>query len=238
MSRLWLIAMTLLLLGGCRKTEEPVRDFRFLQLQPFQELEVHDRIDLYLCCNPDSGQFLVRDHLSNRLNGLQAQIENGRLVLRDANKGRFLRPEDPAPRCTLNVLNLSLLHILDAAQVHCQDTLRTPALQVIQGSIMNQELKVQTGQFFGGSDNQSQLTVSGRANIVSWSLEQSSSLNARDLWCDDAYIRHYTVHDAFISPDKQLFAYLFNSGNLVCKRQASFKVQREGPGSGQILIQP
>jgi hypothetical protein len=238
MSRLWFIPLALLLFGACRKTDEPARDFRFLQLQPFEQLEVHDRIELHLCCNPDSGLFLVWDHLDDRLDRLQALNENGRLILRDANKGRFLRPEDPAPRCTLNVLNLSSLHILDAAQVHCLDTIRSAALQVIQGSILDQELKVQTGQFFGGSDNQSLLRVSGRANIVSWSLEQGSALNARDLWCDDAYIRHYTLHDAFISPNKQLFAYLFHSGNLVCQRQAAYRMEREGPGSGQILIQP
>jgi len=238
MSRLWLLPLALLFVGACQRKDEPARDFRFLQTQAFSELEVHDRIELYLCCNADSSSFLIWDHLSDRLNGLQALNDNGRLVLKDANKGRFLRPEDPAPRCTLNVQNLASLRLYDAARVACLDTLRSNALQLIQGSILDQELKIQTGQFYGGSDNQSQLKISGRANIVSWSLEQGSSLSAQDLWCDDAYIRHYTVHDAFISPDKQLIAYLYNSGNLVAQKEPSTRKEREGPGSGQLIIQP
>ncbi|MFZ9754868.1 MAG: GIN domain-containing protein [Bacteroidia bacterium] len=227
-----------LLALGCRPDAAVQYASRSVSAASFDRIEVYDRIELYLRCNPDSAGLLRWEHNTEALDQLSAEFDGQTLRLRDQNKGRMTRPGQRAPRCTLNAIQLASLRILDAARVQCLDTLRSAALELYQGSILNQELCLQAGQFYGGSDNQSELTLSGRINIISWSLEQGSSLNARNLWCDDAYIRHYTTHDAFISPDKQLVAYLFNSGNLVSQKPASIRSQREGPGSGQILIKP
>lgn len=62
-----------------------------------------------------------------------------------------------------------------------------------------------------------------------------SSVDARRLKCDDAYIRHYTKKDIYVSPDKIFEGFLYNSGNLFLKDKNFNKYNSTEKGTGRII---
>jgi hypothetical protein len=158
------------------------------------------------------------------------------LSIKNSNKAKWLRKLNIQPKCTLNLHQISDIHLEGNAKVICIDTLYSQAIHCTVNSVENQNLLVFCGQFYGGVTNSGNVKLSGQATIFSWSCEKGGGLDASDLRSDDVYLYHFTIKDVFVNPSKQFDANLFNSGNAYYFTTPTYKFKESTRGTGQVKL--
>lgn len=112
------------------------------------------------------------------------------------------------------------------------------ALNIEMRSVLDNHLWIDFNEVSGKCNNLGSLTLRGRGTIFSFSVEAGSQLDAQNMRCHDAYFWHFTQRDCYVSPEKQAFLYLYNSGNLTVKSTEFYRFESLQKGSGRIIYTP
>ncbi|MBL7900889.1 MAG: DUF2807 domain-containing protein [Bacteroidia bacterium] len=172
---------------------------------------------------------------SNLMDGITTRVENGVLHILDDNKYNWVRSLKVFPTVTLNIKTLRKLTINGSASVVCEDTLSGNSLEIEMSSVAGQTLLLNYGQVYGTGSNTGHVFFRGKGTIFSWGCETGSWFDARDLECDDAYVRHYTHHDVNINPAKQMEVYIYGDGNIRYFRDPTIRLSKWENGRGRLI---
>lgn len=204
-------------------------------LPNFNAIEVGEKFLVYITNDTSVPQNVSIDYFENLNNKIITAVNNGKLTISDGNSYNWTRDLTVRPKITINIHTLNNLSIQGACEFICLDTIKTGNLNIDMHSVKPALIKVNCGNLYGGSSDLGPISFEGRGTIFSWSCEQGSWFDAKKLYCDDAYIRHYTKLDCFVYPEKQFEANIYNSGNLYYKPRTFYKVQINTFGSGKAI---
>lgn len=230
--------------SGCKESAQPWQSFGEIttETRPLADFtKIHASHNIQLCITQDTSKAnsIQITYGKNTLSGIVTKIKDGELIIEDKNQAKWLRNLNTLPLCTLNLHQISKIHLEGNAKLTCIDTLRTPALEFTVNSVGQQQLLIHCGQLFGGIQNSGYVNAAGTATIFSWSCEKGSGIDARNLLSHDVYMRHFTIHDVYVNPSKQFEAYAYNSGNIYYFQTPSYKFKVIEEGSGKVkLYQP
>ncbi len=166
------------------------------------------------------------------------EISNNTLSFKDENRGKWTQDLSLRPKITLNLHHYHTLYIEGSSKWSCSDTLFGSALNIEMRSVMDQNLCINFNDVTGKCNNLGSLTLSGRGTLFSFSVEAGSQLNAQNMRCHDAYFWHFTQRDCYVSPEKQAFLYLYNSGNVYIKPSDFYRFESLEKGNGRIIYKP
>ncbi len=228
-------------LSSCQNSVEPWQSFGEIttetrSLASFHGLEVNHDIQLFVTQDTTQPEFIQITYGKNVIPGITTEITDGVLSIKNSNKAKWLRRLNIQPKCTLNLHQISNIHLEGNAKVNCIDTLYSPAIHCTVNSVEDQNLLVYCGHFYGGVINSGNVNLSGQATIFSWSCEKGGGLDATDLRSDDVYLYHFTIKDVFVNPSKQFDAHLFNSGNAYYFTTPTYKFKESTRGTGQVKL--
>ena len=166
------------------------------------------------------------------------EFKNGALTVSDENRGKWTQDLSLRPKIILNLHQYHTLYIEGSSQWSCSDTLMGNTLNIEMRSVLDNHLWIDFNQVSGKCNNLGSLTLRGRGTIFSFSVEAGSQLDAQNMRCHDAYFWHFTQRDCYVSPEKQAFLYLYNSGNLTVKSTEFYRFESLQKGSGRIIYTP
>lgn len=204
-------------------------------LDSFHTITIGEKFYVQLKNDSSKPPSVTIDYYENLNDKIVPSIENGVLTIKDMNKYNWTRDLNIRPKLIINVHHLKELNIIGSCEFDCIDTIKTQLLTLNMQSSLPAKIKVDCGNLYGGSNNIGSIYFEGRGTIFSWGCEMGSSLDARNLRCDDAYIRHYTKQDIYVSPDKVLEAHLYNSGNMFIKDKVFDKYTVFQYGNGRVI---
>lgn len=234
------IALVFLSFGGCKNADDFFKAAGNPQtiersLSDFNTIDVGEKFLVFLTCDTNVPQNAKIEYFENLNAKINTSISNGKLTITDGNAYNWTRDLSVRPTLTINVHTINDIEIHGACEFICLDTLLTPNLNINMHSVKPAQIKVNCGNLYGASTDLGPISFEGRGTIFSWSCEQGSWFDAKKLYCDDAYIRHYTKQDCFVCPTKQFEANIYNSGNLFYKQRSFYKVQINTFGSGRAI---
>lgn len=207
------------------------------KLDHFTKLQVGQKFRIFITTDSSLPEQIEITYSENLVEDIGADIQEGLLKIRDHNHYNWVRKLDVQPRCTLNIRTLSELNIDGAAEVTCLDSISSPALNVALNSVGHQKLMLYVGILSGGADNPGNIEFSGRSNIFTFSCENGSWFDARNLDADDAYVFHYTDRDVYISPRNILEANVWANGNVYYNKDPGFRFTKNEHGKGRVIRQ-
>jgi hypothetical protein len=240
-SVLFFVLFLIQLFPGCQNSAQPWESFGDITtetrtLGSFHGLDVNQDIELFITQDSTKPTHIEITYGQNVIPGITTEIQNGVLSIKNSNKAKWLRKLNIQPKCTLNLHQISDIHLEGNAKVICIDTLYSQAIHCTVNSVEDQNLLVFCGQFYGGVMNSSNVKLSGQATIFSWSCEKGGGLDASDLRSDDVYLYHFTIKDIFVNPSKQFDVHLFNSGNAYYFTTPTYKFKESTRGTGQVKL--
>ena len=204
-------------------------------LDSFQSITVGEKFYVEIECDLNKPQNITIEYYQNLNPKIDISVSQGKLYIKDLNDYNWTRDLNIIPKLKINAHHLNELNIKGSCEFKCIDTIKTNILTINMESALPANLKVDCGNLYGGSNNIGSIYFEGRGTIFSWSCEMGSSVDARRLKCDDAYIRHYTKKDIYLSPDKIFDGFLYNSGNLFLKDKNFNKYNSTEKGTGRII---
>lgn len=216
--------------------KEPGNPQKIEKILPhFNAIKIGEKFYAELKNDTNLPESIQIDYFENLNPKISVSTENGILTVKDLNGYNWMRDLNIRPKLTINLHKINALNIVGSCEMVCIDTLKTDMLTLNMESSLPAKIKVDCGNLYGGSNNIGSIYFEGRGTIFSWGCEMGSSVNAANLRCDDAYIRHYTKQDIYVSPDKVLEAHLYNSGNLLIKNKSFNKFNVFQYGSGKVF---
>jgi hypothetical protein len=205
-------------------------------LDHFTQISVGEKFYVSLKNDTNLPETIEIDYFEHLNAKISTTVENGILTIKDQNAYNWTRDLNVRPKLTINVHTLNNLDIQGACELNCIDTIFTNQLTINMHSVKPAKIKVDCGNLYGGSNNLAPVFFEGRGTIFSWSCEQGSWIDASKLKCDDAYIRHFTKQDIYISPEKVLEVFIYNSGNVYYKPFTFNKFTVKELGSGKAIL--
>ena len=201
----------------------------------FNAIEIGEKFLVNITQDTSVPQNVSIEYFENLNAKIITEINNNTLKISDGNSYNWTRDLTVRPKVTINIHTVTNLSIQGACELICLDTIYTGNLNIDMHSVKPAIIKVNCGNLYGGSSNLGPISFEGRGTIFSWSCEQGSWFDAKKLYCDDAYIRHYTKQDCYVYPEKQFEANIYNSGNLFYKSRTFYKSQINTYGSGKAI---
>ena len=207
-------------------------------LPGFHTITVGQKFDLFITQDTNKPLQITISYSENLLDGIAATVKDGNLTIKDNNKENWVRKLDVQPTCTLNIRKIDHLTINGAAQVMCIDTIKVGQddwIEVQMNSVEHQEIRMKGGVLTGACNNTGNIYFEGVVNIFTFSCENGSWFDARNLSTSDAYVYHYTDRDIYISPKNIFGANVYGNGNIFYKTTPLFSFKKLETGKGRVL---
>ncbi|MFN7301093.1 MAG: GIN domain-containing protein [Bacteroidota bacterium] len=208
---------------------------RYQRLEGVRSMEVGQEFDVYLTQDSSHEEGIRFVYGSKLLNGLRAEVQDGKLLIRDINRCNWTRSMKGNPRCTLNLHRLDEIHLRGAASLQSLDTLRGSSLLLSQQSVYDARLNLQYGNVYGGSNNSGKTILRGFAGIFAYEVNDAGQLLAEDLMTEDIYLFYYSPLDARVRARQWLQISLHGYGNVQYMQEPIRGSQLNATGSGRIL---
>jgi hypothetical protein len=216
--------------GPIRTTFRPIGDC--------QTVQIGQKFDVFLLNDTQQTQGYYIEYPEKLLPHIEHEISNHVLRIRDNNQAKWTQELSLRPKVTLNLHRYEQLQIEGSSTWRCLDTLHGKQLRLYMNSAMNQDIWIHCNELLGKCQNIGSLALSGIGTIFSFTMESGGQLDARRLSCHDAYIWHFTKRNCWVSPERQAFVKLYNSGNLFMKQQTFFRKEISEQGTGRVIFEP
>lgn len=232
-------AITALLFLSCSKVKEGCTEKGALSeitrtVAPFHQIQVEDRLDVQLIHDPSRlGEIVLKGH-ANLLDGVSLQVKDGRLLLSDANRCKWLRELDNRVLCQVYIDSLTELYSMDDAAFFSLDTLPLTELNFKQWSTSDQHLILDIGTLYFDHREAGEVSLSGKCAILVATMYETGKLNAKDMPADFIFIYHYGLNSVSVSPKLELDCLIENSGDVFYHLDPQNKLNVTGRGSGSV----
>ncbi|MEN9304075.1 MAG: hypothetical protein RL264_2504 [Bacteroidota bacterium] len=189
----WLFISAFILLFGCKKAEDrtcwkssgSVTEREF-QLADFQELEVNEQLHVNVI--PDTISSVKIRCGSNLINMVEADVVNGKLILKSKNKCRFLRYKSDRITIEVRAKKLTAIYFHGSDSLVFKDTMLVDDfnLQLNEGAgsvkLLLKGNRINVENSVGWGD----VTLSGSANFFRAKLEGNGYFDSRNLLVNDS----------------------------------------------------
>ena len=186
------------------------------QLNSFSKINIGENFKIILKQDTTQNEYIKITGGKNIVGQIITKVKNGTLTVTNRNTCNFVRSYKRKITIEISVKYLDEITIYSVSDLVTPDTLhfenRTIKLKNLGlGDIY---IKIKSGFLDIQSINSGSITLEGFSNIMSCSIEEVSSFDARMLLCDDIYFDCHTPLDCYVFPRKKLYVRIFNSGNV------------------------
>jgi len=207
----------------------------YQKLEGVRSLEVGQEFDVYLMQDSSREEGIQFIYGNKLLSGLRAEVQAGKLLIRDINRCNWTRNMKGNPRCTLNLHRLDEIYLRGAASISSLDTFHGASLLLSQQSVYDARLNLRYGNVYGGSNNSGKTILSGFAGIFAYEVNDAGQLLAEDLMTEDIYLYYYSPLDARVRARQWLQISLHGYGNVRYMQEPIRGTRFNVTGSGLIL---
>lgn len=207
----------------------------YRKLSSFNKIRVGERFKVFITADTGKEEGISITYGDRLLSKISTAVNDSFLIIEDKNGFNWVRSFKHTPLCTLNLHSVNTVRIEGAAEVICLDSIAAPKLEVQMNSVGNQVFKVDCGQLAGACSNTGSIEFMGRGTIFAWTCEDGGSMNAKEMFCHDAYLYHYTAHDIQITPINRLEAWAYGTGNIIYYSNPVYTLLKNEFGRGKIL---
>lgn len=242
----FLILCIIIVLYGCSKeqmndcfqaTGDDITQTR--SVNTFSRLVIGENFDMTLTQDTNLPEAVIITAGSKIINQIKTSVNNYTLNIENKNTCNFVRSYNRKIKIEIRVKFLDYIEISSASNLVSNDTLhfeKIPKLTLNNFGLGDIKLKIKTGWLNIRTINSGNLILEGFSNILTCSIEEATILDARNLLCDDVYIDSHTPLDCYVNARKQLFAKIFNSGNVYYVSEPEKKPELvEQRGSGGLF---
>lgn len=244
MKRLLLIIWLFVMFQSCHKeqwddcfTSKGKIGVEFRLLASFHKLKVSDRFDMVLKQDLNEPESMTLKGGENLFKGIKTSIKDGLLKIEDINTCNFVRDMKHRITLEINIHSLDEISVSGATNIVSADTLRIGNLYLHQSALSDIDLKLVATDIDLISINSGSIRLSGKARKISASVEEITDLDARGLYCEEAFVDSHTAWPCYINASKYIFVNIYNSGNIYYVQKASdVNEVHERTGSGNLLL--
>ncbi len=208
----------------------------FRELTGIKSIKVGEKFDVVLTCDSAEKEGIKIQYSEKLIDGVSATIENGQLILIDENRCNWLRNLQVRIPVKVNVRSLESIHLEGSATIDCRDTIPGTELRVMHNSVGLLRMLGRYGNIYGQSMNTGGAVLAGKGGIFSWSNENGSWVDARNLRAEDAYLFHYTQRDCYLQGRLIMDIKIYGSGNVYYKYPPQVRLSKEEKGEGRLLV--
>jgi len=242
----YLIAIILVLgLNSCQKhqlndcfTSAGSQDEEVRILDQFDRIQIGQKFDVVLVQDTISEPKIIIKAGKNVIEGIEAEVENNMLRVRNRNTCNFVRSFKDRIALEIHFSDLKELIVSGDVFVENRDTLALTELAIVQSALNDMILNLNVSErIHVSSINSSAVLLHGRAKKLEGSIEEVSNLDARNLKCEEVLLDVHTPWDCYIDGRKIIFVKIFNSGNIYYREEPL--IQKElnvRKGSGDLLL--
>lgn len=207
----------------------------FREIQGIRAVKVGEKFDVEFTCDSAEKEGVTFTYASNLIAGLETQFADGTLTLIDGNRCNWLRKLDVRVKAKVNVRRLDRLVMDGASNVDCTDTIPGTQLEILHNSVGYLRLLGRFGNIYGQSTNTGRTVLAGKGGVLSWSTENGSDLDARDLRAEDVYFFHYTARDCYLQGRLIMDIKVYGRGNVYYQNPPLNRFVKEERGEGRII---
>ena len=235
---LW-IWLVMLVLSSCKQEWQRSKGGftnHFVTLNGFDGLQIGQKFNVYLRNDTTLEEGVEIRYFENLIENITLKIQDSMLAIRDENPAKWTKDLSDSIAVVINCHHYSKLKIEGSSKWVCLDTLKTSELAIEMNSVQDQHITTVTKALTGKCGNLGKINLNGFGTIFSWTIEAGGALNAKNFRSHDAYLWHYTTHDAWVNPERQAFLYVYNSGNVILPDTPSYQLKIKEFGSGRVVI--
>lgn len=207
------------------------------QLNTFNKVYIGENFNIILKQDTSQNEFLKITGGKNIVGQIVSTVKDGTLKIVNRNTCNFVRSYKRKITVEISVKYLDEITLYSVSDLTAPDTLhfenRTVKLKNLGLGDVN--MKIICGFLDVQSINSGSIALEGFSNIMSCSIEEVSSFDARKLLCDDIYIDCHTPLDCYVFPRIKLYVKIFNSGNVFYRDEneklKTFLVEQRGTGN-------
>jgi len=204
----------------------------------FHGIEAGQEFDVYLTQDSSLPEQVIIRAGAKLLPGIQTELRDGILVLRDRNRCNWVRKMRQNPRCTVNVHKLDAIHLQGAASISSLDSIRGSNLLIDQKSVYDARLHLHYGNVSGGSSNCGKTILKGFAGIFAYDVTDVGQLLAEELRTEDIYLYYFSPLDSRINARMWLEVTIYGNGNVIYRSSPKRGSKITEHGTGRVLQQP
>ena len=242
----FLILISSMLFAGCRKdqlndcfqgTGADKTETRFPG--SFTKIKIGENFDIKLTQDTTLPEAVTITCGKNIIGQIVSKVKNSTLTIENKNTCNFVRSYDRKVTIEIRVRFIDDIEIFSVSNLHSDDTIffknrPNEAIKIKNFGLGDINLKVFTGFLELRSINSGNIILEGRSNILGCSIEEVTTLDARNLDCDDVYIDLHSPLDCYVNARNILVAKIFNDGNVYYLKTPSVKLElaaKEGNGN-------
>lgn len=217
---------------GSDKTEERL-------LPSFSKLNIGDNFKVIL--KQDTGPERIRITAGeNLLEGISTEVENGELIVKDANTCNFVRSYKRQKVLEIFIKDITHIFVFSACSISNIDTLHLENLRIDHSALEDMVLTFDIkNELFVESINSGGMTFSGKCKIFKSSIEEITNIDARNLVCEEVLMDTHTLLDSYVNATRLLFVKIYGSGNVYYVSEPSdLKELNVKIGSGDLIKLP
>ncbi|NUM32144.1 MAG: DUF2807 domain-containing protein [Bacteroidetes bacterium] len=206
-------------------------------VNPFKKINIGENFKIIILQDTTKSEYVKITAGKNIINQIVSNVKDGTLKIQNKNTCNFVRSYKRKITIEINVKTLDEIIISSVSDLFSYDTLyfENKYVRLKNFGLGDVNLKIKCGFLDVQSINSGNITLEGFSNIMSCSIEEVSSFDARKLLCDDIYIDCHTPLDCFVYPKIKLYVKIFNSGNVFYRDEyanlKTYLVEQKGTGS-------
>jgi hypothetical protein len=202
----------------------------------FSAIQVTDVFDIQLRSKSDTSYRVHFTGGKNQLKNVEANVVNGKLILRNHNRCSFLRSYNQI-KVLIESPSLSEIRLEAGARISSYDTLNYPELLiVVNGGIGECDLKLNCQTVWlslnGATGN---YKLQGNCSNAFFYLDGYGSLNAKNFHCNFLEISSKTTADSWIYAVDTIRAFLSSKGNIYYSGNPSIVEVLEKKSTGELI---
>lgn len=241
----WLMGISILLvLSSCEKrqlddcitSKGPERTIT-RQLDPFERISIRDKFDVVLIQDTTADESVTLTGGENLFTGIDTKVEEGTLFIEDCNTCNFVRTFKERVKLVIRLKKIQALHIISASRIETQGQMVLDELYINHSGLEDASLNVKVaGDVVVESINSGGVILKGSAKKIKGSIEEISTVDARDLICEEALLDSHTRLDCFVNASRLIFVKIYNEGNIwYVKEPTDQKEVNVHKGDGELL---
>ncbi len=206
------------------------------KVEPFHQLFIQDEFDVELI---QDSQFSVEiSGGKNLLDKIDAQVTDGKLVLRNKNKFNWVRKMGQRFTLKVHCGVFDYIEINGDGTIITKDTLKDlkNRIELVHNGTNNLSINLKYDWITFRCTNIGKLTVNGACGILAGSVEEASAFDGTYLSAKDAYFYSYSLSDSYIQADIILGINLYGRGNVYYFKEPSISKNLNVQGTGKVIL--
>jgi len=207
-------------------------------LENFSNLRIEDKLIVVLVQDSSrNGEVEIRGP-KNLIPQITTELRDGELVLRNTNTCNFVRSFDIRFHIKVFFEDIESLNLDGAAECSNEDTLHLNRLIIRHDALSDLNLTIDIeDEIFLSSFNSAQTFLKGRTKVFKGSIEEVSSVDARELTAEEVLLDHHSPIDSYIHGTRIIFVKIFNKGNFFYVAEPSqLKEVNYRRSSGDLIL--